>query len=78
MENDCRYQFLNFHFFFFLSCENTIIKFFFCICANVNAKKYFCGTLPFTAPEVNPTMMTSATKKPGNVKKVYYTIALHP
>ncbi len=30
------------------------------------------GTLPFTALEVNPTMMTSAAEKPRNVKRVHY------
>ncbi len=36
-------------------------------------QKKNCGTLPpFTALQVNPTMTTSATEKPGNVKKVHY------
>ncbi len=34
------------------------------------------GTLPFTAVEVNPSMMTSAAEKPGNVKKVHNSVFL--
>ncbi len=37
---------------------------------------YIYSTLPFTALEVNPTMMTSAAEKPGNVKKVHSKFCL--
>ncbi len=53
------------------SRENTIVEFLFCYLSKLERKKYICGTLPFTALEVYPTMMTSAAEKPRNVKKVY-------
>ncbi len=53
------------------SHENTIVEFFFWYLHKWECKKYICGTLPFTALQVNPTMMTSAAEKPGNVKKVH-------
>ncbi len=34
-------------------------------------QKYVCGTLSFTALQVNPTMTTFPSEKPGNVKKVH-------
>ncbi len=47
------------------------MEFFFCYLSKWECKTYICGTLPFTAFEVNPTVMTSAAEKPENVKKAH-------
>ncbi len=52
------------------------MEFFFCYFSKWEYKKYICNTLPFTVVEVNPTMITSAADKPGNVKKVHSHFSL--
>ncbi len=53
-------------------CFFCIVEFLFCYLSKWECKKYIYGTLPFTALQVKPTMMTSAAENPGNVKKVHF------
>ncbi len=46
-----------------VNSENTIMEFSFCYLHKWECKIYICDTLPFTALQVNTTMMTSAAKK---------------
>ncbi len=66
------------HFFLFIeSHENVIIEFIFCYLSKWELKKIYLW-YPFTALQVNRTMMTSDAEEHRNVKKVHKNIIIKP